>query len=99
MKFKVYTSADNCNWCIKAKMLLNAYHQTFEEIIVGKDITKEEFRSIIAESKKCDPEKVFLTVPQIFVQRPPSSMNLWFLIGGWENLAEFLEDTVSHYGH
>jgi glutaredoxin len=38
----IYSKAD-CPWCDKAKALLNQMDEHYEEVMIGRDITKEEF--------------------------------------------------------
>lgn len=42
MKFHLYTK-DNCPYCARAKMLLNAKKMDYTETYIGKDITRDEF--------------------------------------------------------
>ena len=36
-------SKDNCPWCDRAKELLTQKGETYEEIKIGREITREEF--------------------------------------------------------
>lgn len=36
-------SKDNCHYCTQAKILLQSKKIDFREVIIGKDITREEF--------------------------------------------------------
>ena len=36
-------STDNCPWCDRAKELLTQKGETYEEIKIGREITREEF--------------------------------------------------------
>lgn len=51
----VYTK-DNCPYCIKAKALLKGYGLEYQEIVIGKDISREEFLDTYPNAR---------TVPQI----------------------------------
>ena len=75
--YKIYTK-DNCDWCVKAKRLMNDLDLKYEEYKLGQDYTKEELRSLV-------PENLPLTVPQIFVYNKR--------IGGYEDFAEYVENT------
>ncbi len=47
-KVTVYTrdkSLGNCNWCDKATSMLEYYGVPYKNISIGKDITKDEFKS------------------------------------------------------
>lgn len=57
MKARLYTK-DKCPFCVNAKALLTLKGIEYEEIEIGKDITREQFFDIIPEAK---------TVPQIFL--------------------------------
>jgi glutaredoxin len=39
----VIYSKDNCPWCDRAKELMNAKGDTYNEIKIGRDVTREEF--------------------------------------------------------
>lgn len=75
--YKIYTK-DNCDWCIKAKNLLTSCGVKYIELKLGSDYQKEELRALV-------PEHLPLTVPQVFVYSKR--------IGGYEDLAEYLEHT------
>ena len=75
--YKIYTK-DDCVWCVKAKRLMIDLDLKYEEYKLGQDYTKEELRSLV-------PENLPLTVPQIFVYNKR--------IGGYEDFAEYLENT------
>jgi glutaredoxin len=36
-------SKDNCPWCDKAKALMTECGEEYNEIVIGRDITREEF--------------------------------------------------------
>ena len=36
-------SKENCPWCDRAKELMNAKNESYTEIKIGRDITREEF--------------------------------------------------------
>jgi len=36
-------SKDNCPWCDKAKALMTEHDIEYNEIVIGRDITREEF--------------------------------------------------------
>lgn len=76
-RFTVYTST-NCNWCIKAKRLLQDYNFDYDEKKLNEDYTREELRVVV-------PEHLPLTVPQVFIGN--------HRIGGYEDLADYLEST------
>lgn len=56
-KSVIYTKSD-CPYCVKAKYLLTQMNITYEEVVIGKDILREEFVSTFPEQK---------TVPLIFI--------------------------------
>ena len=58
MKALVY-SKDNCPYCVRAKALLTRNNIAYEEVVIGKDILREDFISEFPEQK---------TVPLIFVE-------------------------------
>lgn len=58
MKALVY-SKDNCPYCVRAKALLTRNNVAYEEVVIGKDILREDFMSEFPEQK---------TVPLIFVE-------------------------------
>lgn len=58
MKAIVY-SKDFCPYCVRAKELLTHNNITYEEVLISKDILREEFISLFPEQK---------TVPLIFIE-------------------------------
>ena len=76
MKVVIYTK-DNCNWCVKAKQLMNQIGMKYTELHLGVDYTREKLRDIV-------PENLPLTVPQIFVDG--------HRIGGYEDFVEWCDD-------
>tara|TARA_B100000508_G_C11320710_1_gene209300 strand:+ start:261 stop:521 length:261 start_codon:yes stop_codon:yes gene_type:complete len=48
----------NCEFCVRAKMLLHSANISYSEIVIGKDIIREEFLELYPEQK---------TVPLIFI--------------------------------
>ena len=75
--YKIYTK-DNCNWCIKAKQLMNDVGVKYQELKLDIDYTREELKALL-------PENLPLTAPQIFIYNKR--------IGGYEDLADYLEST------
>lgn len=55
-------SKDNCQYCVKAKTLLNIKKMQFEEVVIGRDIDKDEFVAIYPEVR---------TVPYILIDGNP----------------------------
>lgn len=75
MTYRIYTK-ENCPWCVKAKQLLNDCGIKYEELHLGKDYEREDLKKLL-------PPTLPLTVPQVFVYNKR--------IGGYEDLAEYLE--------
>ena len=73
----IYTK-DNCNWCVKAKQLMNDVGVKYQELKLGIDYTREELKALL-------PENLPLTAPQVFIYNKR--------IGGYEDLADYLEST------
>jgi glutaredoxin len=67
-------SKDDCPWCDKAKALMIANSEEYNEIVIGRDITREEFTEQFPDVK---------TVPYIIIgsQIIPSyeSLEEWIL--------------------
>jgi len=57
MKIVIYTKPD-CSYCVATKKLLQFQDIPYQEIVIGMDITREEFLDIIPSAK---------TVPQIII--------------------------------
>ena len=57
MKVVIYTKPD-CSYCGRAKKLLAIQGISYQEIVIGTDITREEFLELIPTAK---------TVPQIII--------------------------------
>jgi glutaredoxin len=49
-KVVIYTK-DNCPYCVQAKNLFSLKGQTYEEMKIGVDLTREEFISIFPDVK------------------------------------------------
>lgn len=58
MRAVVY-SKDNCPYCVKAKALLSLNNYSYEEVVIGKDILREEFLTQFPDQR---------TVPLVFVE-------------------------------
>lgn len=57
MKVVIYTKLD-CSYCGRAKKLLAIQGISYQEIVIGTDVTREEFLELIPTAK---------TVPQIII--------------------------------
>ena len=57
MKVVIYTKPD-CSYCGRAKKLLEIQGISYQEIVIGTDVTREEFLELIPTAK---------TVPQIII--------------------------------
>lgn len=75
--FLVYGKAD-CPWCTRAMEKLDELSLHFTYVMVGEDITREEFYRLMGKN----PDKDRLTVPQIFDGK--------HYVGTYENLVEYL---------
>lgn len=71
MEYVIYSKL-NCPSCIKAKTLLKNYNIDFREVVIGQDLTRDEFLAWVGPDVK--------TVPQIFIDGRR--------IGGYESLVE-----------
>lgn len=76
MNIVVY-SKPNCNWCVKAKELLNKLHIPYDELVLDVDYDRDELRQLV-------PENIPLTVPQVFHDD--------YRVGGYEELVEYLDN-------
>ena len=70
-------SKPNCNWCVKAKELMNRLGLQYDEKILEQDYTREELRKLV-------PENLPLTVPQIFVYNKR--------VGGYEDFVDYCDN-------
>ena len=77
-------SKDNCKWCVLAKKLMKKNNMTFEERNVPYSVSKEEFIEL-TEEYSTRP-----TVPKIFKGKE--------LIGGYEDLQEYIENGLGGFG-
>ena len=73
----VIYSKPNCNWCVKAKELMNRLGLQYDEKILEQDYTREELRELV-------PENLPLTVPQIFVYNKR--------VGGYEDFVDYCDN-------
>lgn len=73
----VIYSKPNCNWCVKAKELMNRLGMKYDELILDVDYTKEELRELV-------PENLPLTVPQIFVYNKR--------VGSYEDFVDYCDN-------
>lgn len=82
MEVVIY-SKPNCNWCIKAKELMNKLQLNYTEKILDVDYTREYLRALLYGD---NPVSVTppLTVPQIFVDG--------YRVGGYEDFAEWCDN-------
>ena len=76
MNIVIY-SKPNCNWCVKAKELMNKLNLQYDEKILEQDYTREELRELV-------PENLPLTVPQIFVYNKR--------VGGYEDFVDYCDN-------
>lgn len=76
MNIVIY-SKPNCNWCVKAKELMNRLGLQYDEKILEQDYTREELRKLV-------PENLPLTVPQIFVYNKR--------VGGYEDFVDYCDN-------
>lgn len=75
---EIYTRRESCVWCIRAKEKLNAAQYDFREIVVGEEISRNDFIARFWPNVP-NPRP---TVPQIVINEK------W--IGGYEDLSEWL---------
>jgi glutaredoxin len=73
----VIYSKPNCNWCVKAKELMNKLNLQYDEKVLEQDYTREELRELV-------PENLPLTVPQIFVYNKR--------VGGYEDFVDYCDN-------
>jgi len=75
---------DDCPWCVKAKDLLNTYGYLYQELKIPNSMSKEEFYTLV------EKHQTSKTVPKIFSDDD--------LIGGYEELADWIENHAGGYG-
>ncbi len=73
MKVEIYTK-DQCIWCDRAKVLLNAHSIDFDEFDLSNDDERIKFYENIGDNVK--------TVPQVFIDNKR--------IGGYQDLRAWL---------
>ena len=81
--FLVISSATHCPYCVAAKNELKKRNITFNERLVGADMSREEFFSFTKEHSGLQRQ----TVPQIFKVNGDDSFEH---IGGYDDLMRFL---------
>ena len=74
MKVEIYTK-DQCIWCDRAKVLLNAHSIDFDEFDLSNDDERIKFYENIGDNVK--------TVPQVFIDDKR--------IGGYQELRVWLD--------
>lgn len=72
-----------CSYCKKAKELIESYGRPYEYFSIGEDVAISEVKTYVPEGWR--------TVPIV-------TLNDKF-VGGYEQLAELLENECSSYGH
>jgi len=75
---------DSCPWCVKAKTLLKSHGYTYHEVKVPYSLSREEFYTLV------EKHQTTKTVPKIFNGKE--------LIGGYEDLIEWVENHAGGYG-
>ena len=81
--FTILTKND-CSWCDKAKKLLKSRNIIFKELEIPYSLSRNEFYDI---AEKYNTTK---TVPKIFNGKE--------LIGGYEDLQEYIENGLGGFG-
>lgn len=76
-------SKPNCNWCVKAKELMNKLQLNYTEKVLDVDYSRDYLRVLLYGD---NPVSVTppLTVPQIFVDG--------YRVGGYEDFAEWCDN-------
>lgn len=75
---------DSCPWCVKAKNLLKTHGYAYQELNIPYSFSKEEFYTLAEQNQTSK------TVPKIFDGKE--------LIGGYEDLVNWLENQVGGFG-
>lgn len=77
-KFKIYTRNDPpCPYCEGAKLLFQTESIEYQEIVIGRDIMREEFLELYPGQR---------TVPLVLIQED----GLFVKIGGYQELREYV---------
>lgn len=82
MNIVIY-SKPNCNWCVKAKELMNSLYLNYDEKVLDQDYTRDYLRRLVYGDEPASMTPP-LTVPQIFVDG--------YRVGGYEDFVEFLDN-------
>lgn len=83
-EFVVY-SKDGCAYCERAKMLLNVNSMAFQELKMGKDITREELLEAVQYFGHGN------TLPMIIREDEHGNKER---IGGFEELSQWVKDNT-----
>lgn len=83
-RYVIY-SKDECNYCTKAKELLNLYNLPYTEYKFGVHFTKDTLREKLLKENVTD-----LTVPQIYYNGK--------YIGGHDRLVQYLDEHAGGFG-
>ena len=78
-KFKIYTRNNPpCPYCEGAKLLFQTEGITYDEIVIGRDIMREEFMELYPDQR---------TVPLVLIKED----GLFVKIGGYQELREYVK--------
>jgi len=89
----LFTRDEKCNWCDQLKEFLKENGITFQELVVGKNISRDEFVALL-------PSNIRPTVPQLFVFPWGSfSSNNNFGVGNVDNFKRIggYEDAIAYF--
>lgn len=76
-------SKPNCNWCVKAKELMNKLQLNYTEKVLDVDYSREYLRLLVYGANP-QSETFPLTVPQIIVNG--------YRVGGYEDFVEWCDN-------
>lgn len=71
-------SKPNCPYCVKAEYLLSVKGIDYDKLVIGEDLTREEFLEILPNAR---------TVPQIFLYNNIEEV----YIGGYDQLNQLFK--------